>query len=243
MQELDFALDGVIASDIGIKLCSPIKFSPAVPRAENIIIPGKNGDLHYAETGVFNNRKGEAECFAFDGIDVVSRMGNILAFLFEDDGTGKVYRKLTVSDDNNHYWEARVSNGGEIAARLNMLAPFTIEFDCKPFRVVKGYDSPITITSADYQITNPTGFTAYPLIYVSSASGNGFVDAGAGRITFAHQVTDIVLDCEEWRAYSGSGSSADMHITGETYPCLFPGRPHIYSNDATFSILPRWHEL
>ena len=237
MEELDFALDGVWASTKGITLQKPVSFSAAVPRVKKIQIPGRNGDLHIDE-GAYNNRTGTALCYALEATKVTSQMDEIMSFLFASKG----YRKLEVSDDTDHYWEARVANGGDIAARLGMLNPFSISFDCKPYRRYPSGDTAIVI-SGNTTITNETGFPAYPLIYVVAASGGSF-RIGYGEIDFSDSFTGYI-DCADMRAYSALGTSLDHLIAYASYPVLNVGSNSVQlvSGITSMQIYPHWQTL
>lgn len=249
MLDIDFTLDGVSAKTVGIKLCRPLSFSAAVPRVQTIQIPGRNGDLHIDE-GAYNNRTGTAECFALDstftsGVPTANVTGNmdaVMEFLFSAGG----YRKLQADDDTGHYWYARIANAGEIAARLGLLNPFTIEFDCKPYRMVVGGETPVALNTV---LTNPTGFKAYPLLFVSGA---GTVASGNGSITVLES-GDYILDCETCRAVEGGirqggtiwyGGAADDKISSDSYLYLSPrAQGGLTISGLTGYIMPRWRTL
>ena len=242
MQELDFTLDGVPASSVGIELCKPIVFSAAVPKVTAIEIPGRNGDLHI-DDGAFENRTGTAECSVTDILRGSSeRMADISAFLFASGG----YRKLTVSDDTEHYWYARVSNGAAIASRLGKLNVFGIEFDCKPYRTVNGAEKTIEFPDSSFHIANPTGFRAYPLLYVS-ASAAGTISNPYGSIKILGATDgEMIIDCEDKRAYYSYGRSADHLIKASSFPYF----PPIGNNGLVFDsgiislrVAPRWRTL
>lgn len=237
MQELDFALDGVWASTKGITLCRPVSFSAAVTKTQAINIPGRNGALHIDE-GAYNVRSGTVDCYALTSSDVTDSMATIMSWLFGTEG----YRKLEVSDDLNHYWQARIVNGGQIATRLAMLNPFSIEWECKPFRVVNGADTPIVVTALT-ELSNPTGFNAYPLLYVT-ASGEGTISNSNGSITILDQGT-FVIDCEDMRCVTSGGDPADYMISSDAFPYLPPGTSGftITGSITELKVAPRYHTL
>lgn len=245
MQELDFELDGAWASNKGITLCRPVSFSAAVPRTQAITIPGRNGALHIDE-GAFNVRTASVSCYALSAANVVSSMGEIMAFLFGNGFGIQDYRKLTSSDDTGYFWYARIVNAGEIAARLGKLNPFTIEWECKPFRYVVGSDTQETVASKTF--TNPTQFPSYPLIYVNSSGGGTIsVTSGAqttGTITISSgSPGGFYIDCEEMRAYSGN-TSYDQYITCDEFPWMPLGQSHFeITGGLAVTAAPRWRTL
>lgn len=245
MQELDFELDGAWASNKGITLCHPVSFSAAVPRTQTITIPGRNGALHVDE-GAFNVRTASVSCYALSATNVVNSMGEIMAFLFGNGFGIQDYRTLTTSDDTGHFWYARIVNAGEIAARLGMLNPFTIEWECKPFRYVVGSNTQENVASKTF--TNPTEFPSKPLIYVSSSG------AGTISVTNGVQTTGTItilsgspggyyIDCEEMRAYSGS-TSYDQYISCDEFPFMpLSASRFEVTGGLTVTAAPRWRTL
>lgn len=236
MQELDFALDGEWASDKGITLSRPVSFSAAVPRTQSINIPGRNGALHIDE-GAFNVRSGTVDCYALNVSDVTGKMADIVGWLFQPDG----YRKLEVSDDTGHYWYARIVNAGQIAARLSILNPFSIEFECKPFRMVNGSENSIAVDNLTI-LSNPTKFNAYPILYVD-ASAEGTISNTYGSIDIL-AIGSYKIDCEDMRAYRGS-EAVDYLISSEAFPYLPPGASglSISGGITSLRVAPRWHTL
>lgn len=240
---LDFTFNGVSASSVGIKLCEPIVFSPAVPRVKTIQIPGRSGDLHIDE-GAFNSRTGTAKCFVIDStIGSSAKMANVAAFCFSKKG----YLKLVPHDDPEHFWYARVSNGAQIASRLGILAPFSIVFDCKPFRYTADAETIINYTGGTQTLTNPTGFIAYPLLYVT-ATGAGSVYNQYGSVDILDATNgEIIIDCEDHRAYydHAGGVSADHLISGNNFPTLQANGDSgfTFTTGITLRVAPRWRTL
>lgn len=159
MHNETFYLDGVDARSVGIKLQSPVEFSDAVPVVDIQSIPGRNGDLVW-DTGSYENRSGSASCFCLQK-DVEKALSAAGRFLM----SGKGYRRLETSDDPDHFWMARVENSPEIAMRLRTLAPFSIDFDCKPQRFLKDGENTIVFTESG-SLFNQYGQVALPLIAV-----------------------------------------------------------------------------
>lgn len=244
---LDFTLDGVSASSKGIKLCRPISFSAAVPRMQTIQIPGRSGDLHINE-GAFNARTGSVDCFVIDVINGSSaKMAEVAAFLLSNTG----YRKLTTPDDPEHYWIARVSNAAQIASRLGILAPFSIEFDCQPFRYTQDAETIITYVSGSTVITNTTLFDAFPLLYIT-ATGAGAISNSNGTVNVLEATGqyELVVDCEDMRAYYDhlGGIAADHIVTGNVFPYFSAANDGSWGFTITGDITqlrfaPRWRTL
>ena len=231
-----FYLDGIDARSVGIQLQAPIKFSEAVPVVETQTIPGRNGDL-ILETGSYENRTGSASCFCLQK-DVEKAISSAGRFFMGKKG----YRRLEISDDPNHYWMARVENSPQIEMRLRVLAPFEIEFDCKPQRFVKSGENAIVFTETG-SLSNQYGQIALPLITLYGQ--------GAGTLTIGDCVVEvkkldelIYLDSDTQNAYNNNGNQ-NMNINAPTFPTLPDGDTQIAFSGGIerVEIVPRWWEL
>ena len=241
MQDIDFWLDDVSAANMGIMLQEPITFSAVTKRMNTVQVVGKSGDLHYDE-GAYNNITGNAECFALSE-GVTAQMADIMSFLFGTSG----YRKLQTSDDTMHYREATVISGGETETRLATLDPFTINFNCKPFRRLLSGDDAVYIENGD-TIINPTGFDAEPLIYFSAIDA-GEIHIGDNTISVLSTLPDyLVMDCELQTVYPESSMKKygyNGYIRTAQYPVLGLGETVIeWTGGVNVSkIIPRWRTL
>ena len=233
-----FFLDGVDARSVGIHLQNPIQFSEPVPIVKVESIPGRNGNIIY-ETGAFENRTGDAECFVMDRDDVMRSITDANKFLLSKRG----YRRLETSDDNAHFWLARVENGARIEQRLRALAPFEISFDCKPQRFLKNGDAKIVLTD-DQEIYNDYGFDALPLIAVQCTNGGSFYFNDVFVQILPPYNGVIYLDSETQNAYNDIGNQ-NNNVVAPSFPVLKAGANDIvfYSNIQKMEIIPRWWEL
>ena len=231
-----FYLDGIDARSAGIKLQAPIEFSEAVPVVEAQTIPGRNGDLLW-ETGSYENRGASASCFCLQK-DVEKAVSSAGRFLMGKKG----YRRLETSDDPDHYWMARVENSPQISMRLRTLAPFDIDFDCKPQRFVKAGGGTL-LFMGNGSLFNPYGQIALPLI---SLYGHG-----AGWLTIGDCVVEVKaldgmlrLDSDTQNAYNDNGNQ-NLNINAPVFPVLGDGEiPIAFSGGIErVEIIPRWWEL
>lgn len=231
-----FYLDGIDAQSAGIYLQKPIIFSEAVPNIESKTIPGRNGDLIF-DTGSYKNRSGAASCFCLQE-DVETAISSAGKFLMSKKG----YRRLETSDDPNHYWMARIENSPQIEMRLRVLAPFEIEFDCKPQRFVKSGENAIVFTASG-SLSNQYGQIALPLITLYGQ--------GKGTLTIGDCVVDVkeldeilFLDSDTQNAYNNNGNQ-NMNINAPTFPTLPDGDTQISFSGGIerVEIVPRWWEL
>lgn len=231
-----FYLDGVDARSIGIQLQELIEFSETKPVVEIQSIPGRNGDLMFY-TGSYENRSATASCFCLQK-DVEKAISAAGRFFMGKKG----YRRLETSDDPDHYWLARVENSPQIAMRVRTLAPFDIDFDCKPQRFVKSGESSI-LFSENGVIFNQYGQTALPFITLYGQ--------GAGQLTIGDCVVDVkslegvlYLDSDTQNAYNDNGNQ-NMNVNAPTFPVLLDGENIVqFSGDIEkIEIVPRWWEL
>lgn len=231
-----FYLDGIDAASAGIHLQKPIVFSEAVPNIESKTIPGRNGALIF-DSGSYENRSGSASCFCLQD-DVESAISSAGRFLMG----GKGYRRLETSDDPDHYWMARVENSPQIEMRLRVLAPFEIEFDCKPQRFVKSGENTVVFT-ANGSLSNQYGQTALPLITLYG-QGEGMLTIGDCVVEVKKLDEVIFLDSDTQNAYNNNGNQ-NMSINAPTFPTLPDGDTQIAFSGGIerVEIVPRWWEL
>ena len=255
-----FWIDGRRNDELGITLQSPIEFSKPAPCVVSQHIPGKNGDLHYWD-GSYENITGTAKCFAL-GNSPENAIMNINSLFLASPG----YHRLEVSSEPGFFRLARIRKGPETNIRCNVLAPFSIEFDCMPQRWDVNGESVHTAHGGEYSnmsfnIVNPYQFLAKPLIRLSGFEGaavefpisltisdSGFKNASAMSITKFASYIDI--DAETQNVYSGETNMNNVVEAG-LFPVLFPGentitltapRPSILEG-VTVEVTPRWWTL
>lgn len=232
-----FWLDGRCCAEYGLRLQGPVTFGSPEPRVTTVSIPGRNGDLTFAE-GAFSNITGEARCFALQIKDVSRALTSIRKWCLLDSG----YRRLAVSNEREVYRLARVSVGPETEIRVRRLAPFSIQFDCQPQRFLCAGELPLTLPASGTVLSNP-GFPAKPLITIYG-SGAGTFSAGGRVVTIKRLSGSLTLDCELQDAYKGlENHNAD--ISAAEFPVLEPGDNIIgWTGGVTHvEIIPRWWTL
>lgn len=242
MRDYDYEiwLDDVSNKDVGITLQGAVEISAATPRIETVEIPGRNGDLHFWD-GSFENRTASVDAFVYSPDFVKHRFGEVNQWLLGNFG----YRKLVTNDDREHFLMARVGNGADIVARMNKLAPFTINFDCRPERFLTIGEERIEVYNKGTIVRNPTAFTSKPLykIYTRSSS-TASVSVGANTLTFQPMTIDFVFyDAETRSMFDSDGDNLNMYASGDLpFEC---GEQAVTFNDSvsTVEIIPRWWEL
>lgn len=241
MSRLNFWLDGVAASDVGISLQREVTFEAAQRNTESVRILGKNG-AHVYSDGSYQNVRGVAQCFALRA-DVAEVMGRISAWLMAEDG----YRRLETSEDAGSFRLARIVASPRLEPRVGLLAPFEVEFDCKPQRFLKYGDYPVrfaengSLINVGWSLINPTGFGTKPMIAVTG-SGAGTLTIGRTTITLS-ECDGVVIDSEE-RDVMRHGEDANSLMSG-AWPVLGAGTsPVSFSGGiVAVDITPRWWTL
>lgn len=231
-----FYIDGVDAKSVGINLQSPVSFSGAVPVLEAQTIPGRNGDLLYY-TGAYENRSGYASCFCLqENVEkAISLAGRFLMSKFG-------YRRLETSDDPDHFWMAVIENSPEIMQRIRMLAPFEINFDCKPQRFLKSGEETVIFNSPG-TIDNLYGQIAKPFVTVYG-QGDGLLTIGNYTVSIKDMDGMLYLDSETQNAYNDDGNQNNK-ISAALFPCIEQGSNVVgFSGGITrVEIIPRWWEV
>lgn len=246
-----FWFDDVHSEEIGIKVRGFPIFSAPEPRVTTYSIPGRNGDLVYWD-GSFKNTSGEVECFALDTENVDHALSAVSQWL-----TDCRYKKLVVSSEPGRYRMARVTNAAEIVVQMGVLAPFTIDFDCKPQRFYNG-EPPIRFSGDGGEIQNNTGFDALPLLRLHIEAGTTFAKNphirfqnknGDFRVIFSLEGLSsaewVELDIEKQCAVTSTGKGVSLTTDSGGFPSFCSGITSVY--DASWAnqmeIYPRWWTL
>jgi predicted phage tail component-like protein len=127
--QYDFSLDGTLASSVGLCLQGAPSLSPVVPEYKEIKVPGRDGVYHIFDS--YAARTIEFRCYALKtNLKTLTEvMEDIYTFLFV-----AAERQIILSTDTEHYYKGVLTNGGEIADRLDVLNPFTVTFQIDPFK-------------------------------------------------------------------------------------------------------------
>jgi phage-related protein len=237
MVDYEIWLDGVSNKEAGIVMQGAVEISPAVPRVESVEIPGRNGDLHFWD-GSYENRTATVGAYVYQPDFVKTAFSRVNQWLLSSVG----YRKLATDDDAEHYMLARVVNSAEIAARIRRIAPFEIEFDCKPQRFLTIGDESIIINK-NKTIENPTIFASKPL-YKINGSGAGVLTIGSYSLSISSIDGYVHYDAETQTAYKGTVNKNSTINAPDGLPFEGGEQPINFSGGITsVEIIPRWWEL
>ena len=235
MRDLYFVYDGQNSRDFGIKLQSQITIDKAEPNLKTVEVVGRNGDLHQWD-GSYSNRTATVKCFILsDQVNVYLQQIQLWTQLKPG------YHRFEIPEEPDTYMMAMVSDGGKTDIRGNVLAPFTIKFNCMPQKFLKSGDVPITLTSGGTLYN--AYFKALPLITVYG-SGAGTLTIGGTTVTIKSIDQWVTLDCETCEAYKNADNK-NSTITAPEYPALKNGSNVVaWSGDIEkIEIIPRWWTL
>lgn len=231
--DIDFMLDGVSAKSRGIILQKPIEISALSPSLTSVKIAGRSGNVHIFDD-TYKSRTAVATCYCL-GDNVSTMMSSVCDFLFGTFGE----RKLSTMD--GYFYKAVITNAAELHARLNTINPFTITFDCYPFRYLESGQSPQTIENGG-TIANPTPLTSYPTFSIDvQGEGTLTVNYNTFKVYNPGYSTTIVVNSDKMNVSNASGNLNTL-VSWSEFPQLSPGDNVIsWSGDINvLSVVPNW---
>lgn len=239
-----FTYNGVSSLDMGIRIESKNVFSSPKYDVKFQSIPGRDGDL-ILPNGRYPNVQVTYSVFlpAKSVSELQAKTTAVKAWLFTEPDR---YHELLDTYDTGCFRRAVINTQLDIEDQLNRIGVFTVSFSCLPYKYLDSGQETITLTSSA-NLTNPTAFTAKPLIRVTGS--------GEGRITFRNSTGglhwDITgldgyldIDSEQMNCYKDVEPKNDC-VEGNGFPVLRPGVNRIiFAGDITsVEIKPRWVTL
>ena len=241
-----FTLGGVDSRTFGLYISGRGTFDSPTRELNMLNIPGRNGDLISGVTRLENTT---VTYPAFICRDFEANMAALRAFLLSDGG----YRRLIDTYHPNEYRMATFR--GPLTANVNYrnnAAQFDLTFEVKPQRFLLSGDTETTDNASAVYITNPTLFSARPLIRVY---GTGTLDiynysTGSFKRHWLLEITGnneyIDIDCETRDAYIGDVNAneylAIQYSDDYDFPSFVPGQSAILKSVgiSEYVITPRW---
>lgn len=231
-----FTLGGIDSRTMGLYLNGSAVFSSPAREINFISVPGRNGDLIGLPTRLQNGVLTYEQAYIFNNFttNIVAVRNLLLATT--------AYRRLVDTYNPTEY--RMVTFAGpldvEVTARLNA-GRFNLSFQCMPQRWLLSGDT-ITTLTATGSISNPTLFSAKPLLRVY---GKGNLGIGSQTLTIASGYPNsyIDIDCERMVAYYGTTNcNGYVSSSGIDFPALAPGANAISlgSGITRVEITPRW---
>lgn len=233
MRQLTY--NGTKSLSVGVAISGEGSYDAPARDNTAYTIPGRNGDL-ILDNGRYKNITVTYPAFCIANFPL--KAAQIRAWLMSPIG----YCRL---EDDYHTDEFRLGifsgTVGFQTTAWNQHAAFDIKFNCKPQRFLTIGETATTVAN-NGTITNPTEFTALPLISVAG-TGSGTLTVGGTTVTFTDLAGGIVLDCDTQDAYYGLDPANNL-MTGN-FPTLTAGTSTVtYSGGITsVTITPRWWRL
>ena len=239
-----FTYNGISSYNLGLKIESKNVFSAPQYDTAFQSIPGRDGDL-ILPNGRYPNVQVTYSVFlpAKTLAELQEKITAVKAWLYTEPDR---YHELRDTYDTGCFRRAVINNALDIEDQLNKIGVFTVSFSCLPYKYLDSGQEMITLTNSA-NLTNPTAFTAKPLIRVNGS--------GEGRITFRNSsdglrwnLTEldgyVEIDSEQMNCYKGVEPKNDC-VEGNGFPILRPGTNRIIiAGDITsLEIKPRWVTL
>lgn len=228
-----FTLDSISSQRYGIQMQRGLEFEQPKPRVETVSVKGRNGDLLYYD-GSFENVRCTASCFIlheqiYDHLAEAIKWMSVLG-----------YRKLSFEGDEQAFRLASITNLPAVQVRMHRLAPFEVEWTCKPQRFLLSGEDEYTFTQSG-NLHNPA-FEGLPLFQVFGTSGA--ISVNGHNISISDIDGFIWLDFDTQNAYKGINNQNNK-INAVEFPKLVAGDNEILitGNISKVVIKPRWYTL
>ena len=229
-----FIFDGKRSYNMGIDVQGEFSVSGGEPNVTEYRIPGRNGKLHEWD-GTFADRHISADCYMLSHV-TPREIREASAWLLGG------YKRLVLSDDEEHFYLARAMRGISEDIRKGILNPFAIDFTAKPQKFLVSGEREVAVDGTVY---NPTMQNARPIIKITG-SGDATVTVNTARISCKglSSMETIVLDTETGNAMTDAWMNANGKVYYEDEIMLVPGINNIYiSGNATVKMIPRWFDI
>lgn len=222
--------------NLNIEYC-PNQDRPA-RKVERYSVPGRNGDIVVMQDAWENVEQSYDIWGGSGAINDATAVGYAIAdWLFSKTG----YQRLEDTYDTQHYRLAFFEGPYDFQSVLRRRGRATITFSCDPRRFLLSGETAVTLTGTD-TITNPTSFTARPLLEVHG-SGNGTIECGGNTITITGIYDGMLLDCDAQDAYY-PGVNLNSLVSG-SFPVIPGGTQTITITGGITSVevTPNWWTL
>lgn len=235
----NITFDSKTASSFGLIVAGAGSFNPALPDMTSYTVPGRNGDI------ILDNHRYKNIDVTYPGFIAdafVSNSQKIRNWILSP----KEYKRLDDNFDTTHFRMAIGKSVDFSPVNENKAANMSITFNCKPQRFLTS--GAIALTPGTGQgITNPTIFTAYPVIEVVNPTSGGKIEfintGGYFKLDCVSSYTGtVIIDCETLQIYSGA-NNLNSYYTGDFPKFLAGGTTIRYTNVSSFKVYPYWWEL
>ena len=180
---------GINSLDYGVYITGEAVYNAPEKRVEFISIPGRSGDL-VIDNGVYENIevKYPAGVFGDDQSDFASKIRAYRNALKSQSG----YQRITDTYNPNEYRLGLFVDPFEVdVVQQSKAGEFDIVFNCQPYRFLTSgeaeVDIPLTSTSPEVDLINPTLFESSPLI---ETVGYGVLDISSSAGDYSITIND-----------------------------------------------------
>ena len=227
--------DGEDSRDYGVYITGSGVFNAPGRALDEVAIPGRDG-LFLMDDRHLENIEVTYPCFIYANYkENIKRFRNMLMSRYSTSG----YLRLTDSYHPDEYRMAACPGPIEIEPTAKLDAgSFDLTFNCRPQRWLTSGEAATSFTS-DGTITNPTEFTAKPLII---AYGTGQFNVGNYRVEILSG-DQVYFDSELMDAYLASQSkNRNIKLINGGFPKLSPGSNVVKLGTGIrrLTITPRW---
>ena len=239
--------DSVASTGYGIVVSEAPVFERPRRKQSTFTVPGRNGDVVFQEdawedvTRSYNVWLAEDVTEDSGGVKsgyLVEKVDAYEAFL----NSKKGYKRLTDNFEPDVYRLAYYSGGDSFSNELTQYGRATLRFTCRPERFLVSGETAINVTNG-YTLTNPTKFTAKPLIHIEASNQTITVTINGKTITAV--VADYInIDCERMNAYRLATENKNSDISG-SFPTIAPGNNTV-AITGTFTkctVTPNWFTI
>ena len=238
---------GESSTGYGMVVSEPPAYDKPVLKQTIYNVPGKNGAIIFDE-GAYEDTTRKYKVFVLEDEEeesggaitgtLVEKVADLSTWLFSKHG----YTRLEDNFEPDVFRLAYYSGGNEFINRLMQAGSAELMFTCRAERFLKSGDSAETHSSGD-TITNPTKYTAKPLIHIEG-SGTVTVALGGNTMTAVLGTSDYIdIDCERMNAYKGTTLKNDK-ISGD-FPVIKSGANTLTTTGTItkLTITPRYFVL
>ena len=230
-----FVFNGVSSKDYGVVFDLQTDNASSW-QYSTVQIPGRNGDLVYSNNR-FPNVDHMYSLVVYDDFETnyMNMRNKLLA--------PKGYCRLEDSIHADEYYMAVINGDIEpVIITDRSIGKCEVAFTRKPQRYLKSGETVKQFTASG-AITNPTLFTAKPLLRIY---GVGTLQIGDGAIAISYADTYTDIDCETMEAYKGTFScNGRVSVSGYDFPQLTPGENGVIlgAGITRVDVTPRWWRI
>lgn len=230
-----FTFGGVDSRDYGVYISGGGVYNAPERAIDFIPVPGRDGDIIGMSNRMENGTLTYSNAFIYANFQ--TQIAAFRALMLQTNA----YRRLIDSYNPDEYRLAVFVGEFNVRPTAKLDAgEFDIVFNVMPQRFLLSGDQVTTLTASG-TITNPTVFSAKPLIRVY---GNGVLGVGADSITIINNANNnIYIDCQSGLAYRGATNmNSSITLSGFDFPALVGGVNNIAlgTGISKVEIVPRW---